>query len=148
MSQITLTKSIDAPLELVFRMIAHIEEFKEAVPEIVKVEFLSAERTGVGTKFRETRHFRRREASTILEVTEYVENEHVRIVSVVSGTTWDTIFRVRSLENGTELSMEMEARTDKVINKLLNALFGGMIKRAIAADLEAVKEFCEEKTRG
>ncbi|MCB2199128.1 SRPBCC family protein [bacterium] len=143
MSRITLTKSIDAPLELVFRTIAHIEEFAEAVPEIVNVEFLSAERTGVGTKFRETRHIRKREASTILEVTEYEENEHVRIVSEVSGTIWDTIFRVRQQAGGTLLSMEMEARTDKVINKILNTLFGGIIKRAIAADLDAVKAFCE-----
>ena len=76
---------IHAPVDEVFRTVADIHNFATAVPEIVDVEFLSERRSGVGTRFRETREMGSRSASTVLEVTEYVENERVRLVSEAGG---------------------------------------------------------------
>ena len=79
---------------MVFRTVAHVEQFSQAVPGILRVEFLSEVKSGVGARFRETRMMMGREASTELEVTEYVENERVRIVSEAGGALWDTVFTV------------------------------------------------------
>ena len=64
MAQYAATRTIDAPPDRVFRTVAHIDHFREAVPHITNVEYLSETQTGVGTRFRETRVMRGREAST------------------------------------------------------------------------------------
>ena len=85
MSRIIVTRTIDAPIDLVFQTVADERRLSQALPHIVKVEFLSDVRAGVGTRFRETRLMNGKEATTELEVTEFVENEHVRLVAT---TAW------------------------------------------------------------
>ncbi len=48
-------RKIAAPPEKVFELVAHIDEFSKAVPHIIDVEFLSEQRTGVGTRFKSRR---------------------------------------------------------------------------------------------
>jgi uncharacterized membrane protein len=143
MSTLRASRTIAAPVEKVFETIAHIENFSKAVPHIVNVDFLSDNRTGVGARFRETRVMRGREASTELEVTEYEENERVRLVSDAGGTIWDTLFTVRAGEAGTELSMVGEAKPYKLLARLVNPLISPMLRKALAQDLDAIKDYCE-----
>lgn len=67
----------------------------------------------MGTKFRETREFKGRKASTELEVKEYEEGKHIRLVSDAQGTVWDSVFTVTEMEGGTEIILEMDARPYK-----------------------------------
>jgi hypothetical protein len=66
-----VSSSIAAPIDVVFSTVAAINQFSRAIPHIVKVEFLSEVRAGVGTRFGETRLMGGREAATELEVTEW-----------------------------------------------------------------------------
>lgn len=134
---------IEAPVESVFDAVAHIDRFSEAVPSIREVEFLSEERRGVGTRFRETREMNGRETSSVLEVTDYAPNDRVRIVSDAGGAIWDTLFTTRATEAGTELGMVMEARPHTLLARISTPMIRGMVARAIEADLQAVKEYCE-----
>ncbi|MGK7312992.1 MAG: SRPBCC family protein [Candidatus Longimicrobiales bacterium M2_2A_002] len=70
MTQTRVKRTIDAPADRVFRVIADIREYSQAQPDIVGVEFLSDRQYGVGTRFREIRRMGKREATTELEVTE------------------------------------------------------------------------------
>lgn len=79
-----------------FDTVAHIERYREAVADIVKIEFLSEQKEGVGTRFRETRLMKGREASADLEVTEYESSRHVRLVADSHGTVWDCVFQLRN----------------------------------------------------
>ena len=144
MTRTTVTRTIDAPIELVFDTIANINNFAKAVPHIVKTEFVSDVTSGVGTRFRETRLMKGRQATTELEVTEYVPNDHVRIVSDTGGTLWDTVFTVRPDGGQTRLDMVMDAHAHKFIPKLINPLIKGVIKKAIEDDMDAVKAYCEK----
>ena len=146
MAEITLVRSINAPIDMVFKTVADIGNFSKAIPGIVKVEFLSEQQSGVGTRFYETRLMKGKEASTELEVTEYVENEHVRIVSDTHGTVWDTIFTVEPAGESVKLEMTMDARAYKLMPKLMNSLVMKMISNAIESDMDSVKHYCE--TRG
>ena len=148
MPSVTVTRAIEAPADVVFRTVADIGRFSEAVPHIVNVEFLSELRSGVGTRFRETRVMNGREASTELEVTEYVENDHVRIVSEAGGTVWDTVFTVSPAADGTELTMVMDARPQTLSARLAVPLMLRMVKGAVAQDMDAVKAFCERPAAG
>ena len=105
-----LSRTIDAPIEKVFDTVAHIENFSKAVPDIIKVEFLSDRHSGVGARFRETRRMGKREASTELEVTEFVQNDHIRFVSDAGGIIWDTVFTTTPASGGgVQLNMVMNA---------------------------------------
>ena len=143
MASVRVTRVIDAPAEVVFRAVSDIGHFSQAVPHIFRVKFLSDVRSGVGTRFRETRLVEGREASTDLEVTEYAENERVRIVSEAGDAVWDTVFTVAPAGEGTELKMVMDARPQTLSARLVVPLILRMVKRAVATDLDAVKAFCE-----
>ena len=81
--------------------------------------------------------------STELEVTEYAESEHVRIVSDAGGTIWDTVFAVAASGGQTELTMTMDARPYRWHAKLTVPFVLRMIRTAIEKDMDAVKTFCE-----
>lgn len=144
MGRTTVTREIRAPLARVFDVIAHIENFRKAIPHIVEVEFLSDTRRGVGARFRETRLMGKRRATVELEVTEYVANQHVRLVSEAGGTCWDTLFRVKQVApDRVELTLVMDATPRNFFARVINPLIAGMIRKAVEADMDAVKKFCE-----
>ncbi len=143
MPRAVVTRTIEAPADTVFRTVAHIDQFSQAIPHIVKVEFLSDVRTGVGTRFRETRRMKGKESTVELEVTEYVPGERVRIVADTHGTVWDTVFTVAPSAGGTLLTMAMEARPHRLLSRLMTPMVMGVIRKALEDDLDAVKAFCE-----
>ena len=148
MTRTQVSRIVNAPIGVVFNTVADINQFSKAIPHIVKVEILSDVRSGVGTKFRETRLMKGREAATDLEVTEFAQNEHVRLVADSHGTIWDSVFAVKSIAGGTELTLTMDAKSDKLIPKIMNRLIYGMVKKALERDMDSVKEYCEkEKTK-
>lgn len=147
MTRTTVVRSIQAPVETVFDTIAHIENFKKAVPHILRTEFLSEQRTGVGTRFLETRDMNGKEATVELEVTEYVPHERVRIVSDTHGTVWDAVFTVKPTPGGrAELTMVMDAKAYKFLPKLVNPLIKGMIQKHVEKDMDLVKAYCEQRS--
>lgn len=143
MGRIAIDKTIAAPVEKVFDTIADVENFSQAVPDIVRVEFLSEAKAGVGTRFRETRRMRGKEATVELEVTEYEKNRRIRIVSDTHGTVWDSVFTVTDQGDATGLSLVMEATPHRLLPRLMNPLMGGLMRKALDHDMEAVKAYCE-----
>lgn len=143
MSKTTVRRTINAPADFVFRTVAEIDNYSKAIPHIINVEFLSDVRNGAGSRFRETRLMMGREASTILEVTEYVENERVRLVSDEGGTIWDSVFTVRPANGGTELMLVMDAAPYTFKSKILVPIMKFVIRMGLVKDMNAVKEYCE-----
>ncbi len=147
MTTTKIVQTINAPIEAVFSCVADIRNFSEAIPHIINIEFLTEQQVGTGTRFKETRLMNGREATVELEVREYSENDHFRIVADAHGTIWDTIFTVEKRGTDTapitELVMVMEARAYKLLPKIMNPLMKGMIKKAISGDMDAVKAYCE-----
>ncbi len=145
----TVTRTIAAPVDVVFPTVADVAQFSQAVPNVVQVEFLSDRKTGLGTRFRETRSLKGKEQTTELEVTEYVVNQHVRLVTPVDehGFVWDSMFVVRPQGGATALTLTMDARTDRLIGKVMLRLIGGTLQTALEGDMDAVKRFCEGRGR-
>ena len=145
MTHTWLSRTIRAPTTAVFETVADATNYPKAVSDIVKVEFLTDQRSGVGTRFRETRVMGRRAATTELEVTEYVANERIRMVSDAGGTVWDSIFTVTPVEDGdaTRLELVMEARPYRLLSRILVPLTKSIVAKAIASDMDAVKAHLE-----
>ena len=143
MGTTTVRRLIDAPLGEVFHAVADIDGLVDVLPGVVWVEFLTPQRSGVGTRFRETRTMQGKEVSSTLKVTEFVDGERLRLVSHQGGTVWDTVFTVREVEDQTELTIVMRSRARHLGAGLLNPLFRGALKKALAQDMDAIKSFCE-----
>lgn len=145
MTHTKLSRTIRAPTAAVFETVANATNYTKAVSDIVKVEFLTDQRSGVGTRFRETRVMGRRAATTELEVTEYVANERIRMVSDAGGTVWDSIFTVTPVEDGdaTRLELVMEARPYRFLSRILVPLTKSIVAKAVARDMDAVKAHLE-----
>ncbi len=145
MTRTTVSTTILAPVDAVFDLIADPVNYTRAVPQITKVEFLTEQRSGVGTRFRETREMGSREAATELEVTEYVKNERVRMVSDAGGTIWDSVFTVTPTGDGsaTELQLVMEARPYRPLARVVVPLTKRIVAKAVTGDIDAVKAYLE-----
>jgi len=142
----TLRRSVfvDSPVETVFAVISSPAQFQTAVPHITNIEFVSEQTTGEGTRFVETRLISGREAKSTLEIVEVVENQQVRLVSDEGGTKWLSKATVQSKERGCELTLQLQADAYKFFAKIMNRIFKGMIEKALDADVQAVKEYCEK----
>lgn len=145
MTTTRIQRSIAAPAQQVFEAIAHIDEYGRAIPHIIKVELLSEQRTGVGTRFKETRLMGKREVTTALEVTEYDAPNRVRLVSESGGTLWDSIFTLSADGDDTNLEMVMEATAQSFFASVINLLIKGAVAKSIAQDMDSVKQFCESQ---
>jgi uncharacterized membrane protein len=143
MSKSSTTVQINALVERVFTAITDIESFPRRAESITKVEFLSDVKNGVGTKFRETRMMGSKEATAVLEITEFVENEKVRFVSDEGGTIWDTVFTVNPSGSETRMDVEMDARPYKFFSKIVTPLMIGLIGKYVKKDMEELKAWCE-----
>ncbi|MGH1491634.1 MAG: SRPBCC family protein [Acidimicrobiales bacterium] len=143
MRTIEVTRTILAPREAVFDVTAHIERFAEVIPHITNVEFLTSSKTGVGTRFIETRTMGKRVASSTLEVTEYEPPESIRLVSDEGGTIWDTRFTYEPSDGGTDLTMIMEIRPHTLLARLMTPFIKRFVAKAVESDIEAVKQHCE-----
>ena len=145
MSRTEVHRTIAAPADLVFAAVTDVEHFSRAVPEIERVEFVSENRVGLGARFRETRVTRGREATVELEITEFAPPERARFLSEAGGVQWDTVFQVTAAGDGnTGLAMVMEATPLTFMARLVMPLMKGMVRKAIASDMDAIKAYCEE----
>ncbi len=145
MRSLTIERTIQAPLDKVFRTVAHIEEFSKVIPHITDVQFLTEKKTGVGTRFVETRLMNGREHRTELQVVQYEPDQCVRLVTESHGTTWDTLFQTQDAGNGTtRLTLIMESTPHHLAQKLLLPLIHGHIRKLVENDLDAVKAWCEQ----
>ncbi len=144
MKTYTSSRKISAPVNLVFDTVSQITNFSKAIPQIVNVEILSDQKSGVGTRFKETRLMNGREATTELEVTEFVANERIRLVSDAGSTIWDTVFTVQPDGDQVELAMVMNASAYKLRSRIMNVFIKGFVQRALEDDMDAVKQYCEQ----
>ena len=144
MTRFTTERSINAPIDLVFNAITDINNFSKSIPDVINIEFLSDVKSGVGTRFCETRLMKGKEAMTELEVTEFVENGHVRYVTDSHGTVWDTVMIVKTVNDKTDLTLVMDARPHKFMQKMIIPMIKGMILKALEKDMDAVKTYCEK----
>jgi uncharacterized protein YndB with AHSA1/START domain len=143
MKPILAIRTISAPLELVFQTVSDVRNFCKAVPHITKIQFLSDQQQGVGTRFRETRLMNGREHAVDLEVVEFVPNERVRLKSDAGGSIWDTVFLVSQAGSAVELKMQMDVRPYKFLAKTMNFIIRGMVGKGVESDMDAVKLYCE-----
>jgi carbon monoxide dehydrogenase subunit G len=139
----TLTKTIAAPLERVFAAMSDFAGAPARIPEIVRVEMLTAGPVGVGTKFQETRKMFGKEATETFEVTAFEPNRRYVLGTQSNGMIVTTDMRFASEGPGTRVDIAIAAVPQKFIAKIMAFVMGGMMRRimtkCIMGDLAAIE---------
>lgn len=147
MPQVQVVRTINAPPAIVFDAVTNLEQLPETNPAIVGVKFLSEQKSGVGTRFIETRRHGKGEMETELEVIEFRPPEHARMVADSHGTVWDTTFTITPEGQGTRLTLTMDAKGHKLLARAMNVVFKGLFRKGLATHVDAVQTYCEKKTQ-
>ena len=142
-----ISRTIDAPIDVVFKVAADPSEYSRAIPGIEKLEFLGAANTGVGTKFRSTRVMKGKRQTMDFEITELVPNDRVRIANVTHGALWDSVFAVRAADGRTQLTLTMDVTPPNWFASIVLRLIRGMVNKAVAGDVDSIQAFCESRKR-
>ncbi|MEL6906432.1 MAG: SRPBCC family protein [Planctomycetota bacterium] len=145
MTRIAVERAIDAPPEVVFAAVADIEHLPDVSEDVVGIEFLTEQRFGVGTRFRETRRMGKRTMDTDLEVTEYDPPHRVRMVTDSHGTVWDTVFRITETAGGAHLEIDMDARPHALLPRIMNPLMKPMFRRGMQKHIDTLAEHCARR---
>lgn len=147
MAKVSVTKSIAAPVEIVFALATDIERFPERIKGITKVEKLTPGPVGVGTRFRETRIMFKKEATEEMEFTSLEPNRGYTLGCESCGCRYSSRFTFEPEGSGTKMTMEFEAQPltffAKVMGVLIGWMMSGMIKKCVAQDMEDLKTAAE-----
>lgn len=145
MTRVCVERRVAAPPQIVFDAVANVANLPDTNPDIVKVRFLTERRSGVGTRFVETRSMNGKEIETELEIRESDDRSRIRFVADSHGTVWDTLFTVVPEAGGSILQIAMDARAHKLLPKLMNPILKGLFKRGMLRHIEKFAAYCDAK---
>lgn len=142
---------IAAPPERVFAAATDLTAFPKWMPNFVGVERLTEGDVGLGAQFKETRKMYGRDSTEHFEFTAFdPPSGFTLLVDGSKGTTGKGQFRFvhtcTPKEDGaaTQFAIDGEIGGLSRIAELFGRLFMGSMKKAIAADIEALKTYIEQ----
>ena len=136
MKPLIVTTQIQATVEEVFEVVAHIEVASEIIPKIERAVILTDQKRGRGTRFAETRKMGKREFTMEFEVTEYDPPRSVRLICVDEvKTTCDAIYELEQATGATNLTLTMHCIPTRFSMKLMWPLMKWVIRKGVKDDL-------------
>ena len=150
MSKVKVEQDINATPQMIWKVITDIENADKNISAISKVEILEKPSSGlIGLKWKETRNMFGKEATETMWIVEADENNYYKVHSRNHGAAYTSILEIVPNENNSKLIMSFEAEIEsfiaKCFNKLLFPLFKSATIKALAKDLEDIKQKVESK---
>lgn len=148
MKPIILTKQINAPPDVVFAVASDLANAAQHVQGIERIELLTPEPVGVGTRWKETRKIMCREATETLEITAFDPPHSYRVEADSCGCHYVSTFRFTPEAGGTRVELEVGGHATTFMAKLMSPLSGlmaGTMKKMIDQDLEDLKRVAEAR---
>ena len=147
MDPIIVSNHVDAPLEMVWEVVADIENAADRIQAIVKLEVLTDGPVGQGTRFRETRIMFKKEATEEMEITVWDPPNSYTTEADGCGCHYTTMITCEGDGDGTTVTMSMSIVPLTTFGKIMGALMGWMMRgagvKAFAKDLDDLKIFVE-----
>ena len=140
-------RNVKAPLEKVFSVYSDFANAPERVEGITRLEILTDDPFGKGTRFRETRMMFGRESTEEMEVTEFEPNQKYTVEAYSCGAHFQTIFRFRPDGDSTDVEVELNTRNISLLAKLMSPLgflMAGSMKKLFMSDVDQLKQYCEQ----
>ncbi|HBS28589.1 MAG TPA: hypothetical protein DEB06_03860 [Phycisphaerales bacterium] len=148
MAKFEFSTQINAPVDRVFEVFTDLRRATERIPAIKKLEVLTEGPIGKGTRFRETRVMFGKEATETMEFTEFQPGKRCAIGADSCGSRFETAFSFRPEGNGTFVEQITTCTPRTLMAKLmmpLGMLLAGPMKKAMRADLDALKHAAEAR---
>lgn len=148
--KMTLSQEIAGPVEQVFQAFTDFPNAAERVSGITKVEMLTDGPVGVGTRFKETRVFMKREATEELEVTRFEPGREVALSAYSCGCDFLSTFQFTPIEAGTRIDLTFESTPKTFFAKLmspLGKLMMGPMKKCVQQDMDDLKQGIEARAQ-
>lgn len=145
--KVTATKTVDAPRERVFDVFADIAAVEDRVEGITKVDILSDVRSGLGTRWRETRVMMGKEATEEMEMVEFSPPSRYVVTAASRGNEYRSVYDFADKGTGTEVTMVFEGTPVSLGAKLmapLMLLFAGASRKMLEADMDDLAKVCED----
>ncbi|KAA3652253.1 MAG: hypothetical protein DWP98_01540 [Bacteroidetes bacterium] len=141
---------IDKPKEEVWKAIIDFKNCSNYIESIVKLEIIDEPKdTLIGFKWKETRVMFGKEATEIMWITDYADNEYYQTRAESHGSVYKSRLAVESEGEKTKLTMSFsgEAQTTfvKLISWCMGFLIKGSMKKALIKDLNDIKTYVESK---
>ena len=146
MTRLLVTKHFAAQPSEVFTVITDLRSAAEVVPGIERLEVLTDGPIGVGTRFRETRVFFKREATEEMVITGFEPPGGYTVGCESHGCSYLTSFRLAPDGEGTRVEVDFEARPISLFARLmtpLGKLMVGQMRKCIEGDLDALRTVAE-----
>lgn len=149
MKEISLSISINAKADAVWKVITNIEDSVNIIKGIEKVEILEKPADAfIGVKWRETRTMFGQTATEVMWITDAVENKSYSTRAESHGAIYITHFELEEKGDHCELTMTFGAELVKFMTKLVSAVTGWMFasatKKALMEDLNDIKRAVEK----
>jgi hypothetical protein len=149
MTTFTITKSVEAPVEIVFDAATDLPQAAEYVRGIEKIELLTPGPIGVGTRWRETRRMMGREATETLEIKSFDRPRSYTVGCESCGCYFETTFAFAPRANGTVVTLDVRTQALTLMAKLMspigNLMMGKTMRKLMEDDLEDVKRETESR---
>ncbi len=146
MAQFSLSTQVNAPINKVFRKFSDFPNAADMIEGIVRVEMLTDEPIGKGTRFNETRVMFGKEATEEMEVTEFDPHKKYTLSAISCGAKFDSTFTFTEHDGGTRVDLDLQTKSLTLMAKLmspLGALMMGSMKKCVQADMDQIKAACE-----
>lgn len=146
--QFSTTQYFNAPVERVFNGLTDLDDAKNWMRGLVKIEKIKGDRVEPGAVWRETRKMFGKDATEEFEVVSVIPRKEIKLrVDGTKGTSkkGEYLFHyvVQEKNGGTDVTMHGEIAGLKGIAAILGKLFAGMFKKACMKDLLALKAHLE-----
>lgn len=147
MTPITVTDTLAAPIEDVFKAFTDLEHQAGRVSGIKGVEVLTTGGFRLGTRWRETREILGRVDDAEMEVTQFAQNAGYTITHEKAGVRIDTVFAFVPAGDGTKVSITFNLENQGLPPGLLTPVswaIAGKVKEALGKDLTDMKKAIEK----
>ena len=146
MSELNFSRTINAPVEVVFEAFADVHGFADRVDGIERVEVLTDGPVGLGTRFRETRIMFGKEATEEMEFTRFEKDQAITVSANSCGSHFDTIFQFQPQGDCTDVNIKMVIVPTTFVAKLMSPLgflMQGTMKKMMNSDFDQIQAYCE-----
>ncbi len=146
--ELSVFVEIEKPLEDVWKAIIDFENCSNYIESIVDLEIINQPKdTLIGFKWKETRIMFGKKATEIMWITDYIENEYYQTRAENHGTIYKSKLSVEPVGKNTKLTMSFSGEAQSFFVKILSLCMGfmmkGSMKKAIAKDLNDIKNHLE-----
>ena len=139
------TVYIDAPVETVFAITTDFDHAPLIMENVVKTEKLTEGPMQVGTRVKEVRNIRGKEAETVLIVSEFIPNQKYTVKSESFGITVEYHYIFMAKESGTTVDFNGVLHSKGLKNALIKPLFEMILKKEDKDHLVRLKQYIEQQ---